>query len=73
MGLLDKVGGAYYISELTNRVASAANVEFHARIILEKYILQELIAYRATSPPRPLKKRPTFLNSRIRPKRNSFR
>lgn len=43
MGLLDKVGGAYYISELTNRVASAANVEFHARIILEKYILRELI------------------------------
>lgn len=43
IGLLDKVGGAYYISELTNRVASAANVEFHARIILEKYILRELI------------------------------
>lgn len=43
LGLLDKVGGAYYISELTNRVASAANVEFHARIILEKYILRELI------------------------------
>ncbi len=43
VGFLDKVGGAYYISELTNRVASAANVEFHARIILEKYILRELI------------------------------
>lgn len=43
IALLDKVGGAYYISELTNRVASAANVEFHARIILEKYILRELI------------------------------
>jgi replicative DNA helicase len=43
IGLLDKVGGAYYISELTNRVASAANVEFHARIILEKFILRELI------------------------------
>ncbi|MFW5687888.1 MAG: DnaB-like helicase N-terminal domain-containing protein, partial [Bacteroidota bacterium] len=32
-GDLDAVGGAYYISQLTNRVASAANVEFHARIV----------------------------------------
>ncbi|MGL5891942.1 MAG: DnaB-like helicase N-terminal domain-containing protein, partial [Bacteroidia bacterium] len=32
-GELEIVGGAYYISQLTNRVASAANVEFHARII----------------------------------------
>ncbi|MDP2189106.1 MAG: replicative DNA helicase [Sphingobacteriaceae bacterium] len=43
LGLLDKVGGAFYIAELTNRVASAANIEFHARILLEKYILRELV------------------------------
>jgi replicative DNA helicase len=42
-GELDIVGGAYYISQLTNRVASAANVEFHARIISQKYIQRELI------------------------------
>ena len=42
-GELDLVGGPYYITQLTNRVASAANVEFHARIISEKYILRELI------------------------------
>jgi replicative DNA helicase len=43
LGLLEKVGGAFYIAELTNRVASAANIEFHARILLEKYILRELV------------------------------
>jgi replicative DNA helicase len=42
-GELEIVGGAYYISQLTNRVASSANVEFHARIIAQKYIQRELI------------------------------
>jgi replicative DNA helicase len=42
-GDLEVVGGAYYISQLTNRVASAANIEFHARILLEKYIQRQLI------------------------------
>lgn len=40
---LDVVGGPFYISQLTNRVASAANVEFHARIISQKFIQRELI------------------------------
>lgn len=42
-GELETVGGAYYISQLTNRVASAANVEYHARIISQKHIMRELI------------------------------
>ena len=42
-GDLDFVGGPYYISQLTNRIASSANVEFHSRIISQKYILRELI------------------------------
>lgn len=42
-GELEIVGGPYYITQLTNRVASAANIEFHARIILQKYIQRELI------------------------------
>jgi replicative DNA helicase len=42
-GELDISGGAYYITSLTNRVASAANAEFHARIISQKYIQRELI------------------------------
>ena len=42
-GELDQVGGAYYISQLTNRVASAAHAEAHARILVQKFILRELI------------------------------
>ncbi len=43
MDKLDVVGGPYYISKLTNRVVSAANIEFHARIIIQKYIQRRLI------------------------------
>jgi replicative DNA helicase len=42
-GALEKIGGAYYLVELTNRVASAANIEYHARIIAQKHIQRELI------------------------------
>ncbi|WP_342648330.1 replicative DNA helicase [Mucilaginibacter sp. CSA2-8R] len=42
-GELEMIGGAFYITELTNRVASAANIEYHARIIIQKYIQRELI------------------------------
>ncbi|MBN2806953.1 MAG: replicative DNA helicase [Prolixibacteraceae bacterium] len=41
--LLDKVGGPLYITQLTSQVASAAHLEFHARIIAQKYIQRELI------------------------------
>jgi len=40
---LQKAGGAYYLTELTSRVASAANIEYHARVIAEKFILRQLI------------------------------
>jgi len=43
MGEIEMIGGAYYITELTNRVASAANIEYHSRIILQKHIQRELI------------------------------
>lgn len=42
---LEVVGGAYYISQLTNRVASAANIEFHARIILQEYLKRTILKY----------------------------
>jgi replicative DNA helicase len=42
-GELDIAGGPYFISMLTNRIASAANIEFHSRIILQKFIQRELI------------------------------
>lgn len=40
---LDEAGGPVYLTELTSKVVSAANVEFHARIVLQKYIQRELI------------------------------
>ncbi len=43
MGDLEKIGGAYYISGLTQRINSAANIEFHARIVSEQAIKRELI------------------------------
>jgi replicative DNA helicase len=42
-GELEMIGGAYYITELTNRVASAANIEYHARIINQKFLAREVI------------------------------
>ncbi len=43
----EQIGG-YYLSELTTRVASAANVEYHARIIAEKSLLRKLISTMTT-------------------------
>jgi len=40
---LDLVGGPYQITKLTNSVVSAANIDAHARIILQKFIQRELI------------------------------
>lgn len=44
-GELEQIGGPFFISQLTNRVASAANVEQHARIISQKFIQRKLIEY----------------------------
>jgi len=41
---LEIVGGAYYISKLTNRVASSANILFHADIVLQKAMLRRQIS-----------------------------
>ncbi len=43
MGKLQDIGGPAYLAELTERVASAANIEYHARIIAQKHIKRELI------------------------------
>jgi len=40
---LEMVGGPYYVTRLTNAVVSAANIDAHARIILQKFIQRELI------------------------------
>ncbi len=40
---LDTVGGDFYLISLTQRVSSSAHIEFHARIILQKFIQRSLI------------------------------
>ncbi|KAG1654363.1 Replicative DNA helicase [Nymphon striatum] len=42
-GRLESVGGDFYLIKLTQKVASSAHIEFHARIILQKYIQRSLI------------------------------
>ena len=44
-GDLDQVGGPYYIAQLTSKVASSAHIEYHARIIAQKYLARELISF----------------------------
>ena len=45
---LESVGGDSYLVELTMKVTSGANVEYHARIVLEKALLRKLIAESGT-------------------------
>ncbi|MDB2456980.1 replicative DNA helicase [Flavobacteriaceae bacterium] len=43
MGLLEKVGGDFYLVQLSKKVSTSAHIEFHARIILQKFIQRSLI------------------------------
>ena len=44
-GTHDEVGAPTYIIDLTSQVASSANVEYHARILAQKYTARQLISY----------------------------
>ena len=46
-GELELAGGAFYIAQLTGKIASTAHIEFHARIIAQKYLARELISFTA--------------------------
>lgn len=43
-GTLESVGGAAYIVELSSNVASSANIEYHARILAQKFLARQLIS-----------------------------
>ena len=47
MKKLEAVGGDYYLIELTQRVTSAAHVEYHTRILLQKFIKRNIILFNA--------------------------
>ena len=44
-GDLELVGGPFYITQLSSKVVSSANIEYHARIIAQKHLARELISY----------------------------
>jgi replicative DNA helicase len=41
---LDDIGGAYFLTQLAESVPSSANVEYHARLVLEKAVLRRMIS-----------------------------
>lgn len=43
-GKLEESGGAVYLSKLSQNITSAANIEYHAKIVVEKQILRSLIS-----------------------------
>jgi replicative DNA helicase len=45
MGTLDEVGGPTYVAELSSRVASSANIEYHANIVAQKSLARQLISF----------------------------
>jgi len=47
-GTLEEVGGAAYIAELSSKVATSANIVYHANIIAEKYLSRQMINYANT-------------------------
>ncbi len=42
-GTLEEVGGPYYLSQLSMKIGAAAHIDYHVKILLEKYIQRELI------------------------------
>ncbi len=44
-GDLEEVGGPFYVTQLSGMVASSAHIEFHARIIAQKFLARELITF----------------------------
>jgi replicative DNA helicase len=42
-GTLERVGGMFALTEISVRTVSSANVEYHARIVLERFLKRQLI------------------------------
>ena len=42
---LEDIGGHVYIAELSSRVATSAHIEFHARVLQQKYLARQLISF----------------------------
>jgi replicative DNA helicase len=44
-GDLEAAGGAIYIAQLSQKVVSSAHLDYHARIVAQKYLARELITF----------------------------
>ncbi len=44
-GVIEEVGGAPYIVELSAHVASSAHIEYHAHILAQKFLARQLISF----------------------------
>ena len=44
-GKLEEIGGPAYIAELSSGVASSANIEYHARVVAQKYLFRQFISF----------------------------
>ncbi|BBA17391.1 replicative DNA helicase [Blattabacterium cuenoti] len=44
IGKLESIGGELYLIELTQKVISSAHIEYHSRIVIQKFILRKLIS-----------------------------
>ena len=44
-GDLEVIGGTSYIAQLSQKVVSSAHLDYHARIVAQKYIARELITF----------------------------
>ncbi|MHA1969701.1 MAG: DnaB-like helicase N-terminal domain-containing protein [Candidatus Hodarchaeales archaeon] len=43
MQVLEEIGGAYYITKLTSKVATAQHITIHSQVVMQKYFMRELI------------------------------
>ena len=44
-GTLEEAGGPVYLVQLTSKLTSSAHIEYHARIIAQKYLARQLITF----------------------------
>lgn len=44
VGKIERVGGSYYLVQLSQKISTALNIEYHIRILCQKYVLRELIS-----------------------------
>ena len=42
---LDEIGGPYFVTQLVSKVGSASHIDYHARIVAQKYIQRQMISY----------------------------